>query len=281
MSVPQIKLNDGHSIPQLGFGTWQVKAEDAASFVSSALKIGYRHVDTAQMYKNEKEVGEGIKASGVAREEVYITTKLNNTFHEPDKARKSFDESLKALGVDYVDLFLIHWPLPTLYGGDYVSTWNTLIEFKKSGRARSVGVSNFQIDHLKRLAAETELVPACNQIEAHPFFNNDAVRKYGVEHGIHTEAWSPIGQGKVLQDPQIQELAQKVGKSPAQVALRWHIQRGDIIFPKSSSPERMKENFELFDFELSAEDMATISKLDKGAAGRIGPDPDTFAFLPQ
>ena len=280
MSIPHIKLNDGHGIPQLGFGTWQVKPKDAASFVSSALKIGYRHVDTAQMYKNEKEVGEGVKISGVAREEVFITSKLNNNFHEPDQARKSFDDTLKALGIDYIDLFLIHWPLPTLYGGDFVQTWNTLIEFKKSGRARSVGVSNFQIEHLKRLAAETELVPACNQIEVHPFFNNDAVRAHNREQGIHTEAWSPIGQGKVLKDATIQDIAKKIGKGPAQVALRWHIQRGDIIFPKSSSPERMQENFDIFGFELSAEDLAAISKLDKGASGRIGPDPDTFAMIP-
>ena len=231
------------------------------------------------MYGNEKQVGEGIRASGIPRDEIFVTSKLNNTFHEPDAARKAFDTTLSDLGFDYIDLFLIHWPLPTQYGGDYVSTWNTMIEFAKSGRSKSVGVSNFQVEHLERLAKETELVPAVNQIEVHPYLGNDTVRKYGKDHGIATEAWSPIAQGKVLDDPVITDLAAEVSKSPAQVVLRWHIQRGDIIFPKSVTPKRVQENFELFDFELDGDAVAKIDALDKGEDGRVGPNPDTFDYI--
>ena len=184
------------------------------------------------------------------------------------------------MGTDYVDLFLIHWPLPTLYDGDFVSTWKTLEEFKKDGRARSIGVSNFQVAHLQRLAEETDTVPAVNQIEVHPYFANNEVRAYGKEHGIATEAWSPIAQGKVLDDPVITRIAESTGKSPAQVVLRWHIQRGDIVFPKSVTLQRIKDNFALFDFELGADDFDAISGLDKGEDGRIGPNPDTFDYIP-
>jgi 2,5-diketo-D-gluconate reductase A len=179
-----------------------------------------------------------------------------------------------------VDLFLIHWPLPTLYDGDFVSTWKALEEFHNDGRARSVGVSNFQVEHLERLAAEADTVPAVNQIEGHPYFTNDAVREYGQEHGIFTEAWSPIAQGAVLDDPTITQIAEKVGKTPAQVVLRWHIQRGDIVFPKSVTPSRMRENFELFDFELDSADIEEISALDQGEDGRTGPHPDKFDMVP-
>jgi 2,5-diketo-D-gluconate reductase A len=179
-----------------------------------------------------------------------------------------------------VDLFLIHWPLPTLYDGDFVSTWRTLEEFQRDGRARSIGVSNFQIEHLEQLAAETDTVPAVNQIEVHPYFTNDAVREYGQEHGIATEAWSPIAQGGVLEDSTITQIADNVGKTPAQVVLRWHLERGDIIFPKSVTPSRMQENFELFDFELGSDDMEAITALDRGEDGRTGPNPDTFAYIP-
>lgn len=279
-NVPSIQLNDGNSIPQLGFGVYQVPPDGTPAAVKAALDIGYRHIDTAEMYQNEKGVGQGITDAGVDRADVYITSKLNNGFHEPDDARRAFDGTLKALGTDYVDLFLIHWPLPTLYGGDYVSTWKTLEEFKSDGRAKSIGVSNFQVAHLERLANESDTVPAVNQIEVHPYFTNEEVRAYGLEHGIATEAWSPIAQGLVLDDPAVTAVATSVGRTPAQVVLRWHVQRGDIVFPKSVTPKRVKENFELFDFELSADDMAALSGLDKGEPGRTGPNPDTFDYVP-
>ncbi len=278
--VPNITLNDGNTIPQLGFGVFQIGPEDTAQAVSEALEIGYRHIDTAEMYGNEKEVGEAVRASGLDRGDVFVTSKLNNAFHEPQDAREAFDTTLSELGFDYVDLFLIHWPLPTLYDGDFVSTWKTLEEFHHDGRARSIGVSNFQVEHLRSLAAETDTVPAVNQIEAHPYFTNDAVRGYGQEHGIVTEAWSPIAQGGVLEDPTITQIADKVGKTPAQVVLRWHLGRGDIVFPKSVTPSRMKENFELFDFELESGDIDAITALDQGEDGRTGPHPDTFAKIP-
>jgi 2,5-diketo-D-gluconate reductase A len=279
--VPTIDLNDGHKIPQLGFGVFQIPPEETAEAVSTALEIGYRHIDTAEMYRNERGVGEAVRSSGLAREDVYITSKLNNGFHRPDDARRAFDETLSELGFDYVDLFLIHWPLPTLYDGDFVSTWKTLEEFKQDGRARSIGVSNFQVAHLERLAAETETVPAVNQIELHPYLLNEEVRAYGESHGIATEAWSPIAQGAVLDDPEITAVAEKVGRTTAQVVLRWHIERGSIVFPKSTTPSRIKENFELFDFKLEPEDVARIDALDKGEAGRTGPNPDTFDHVPR
>ena len=279
--VPNINLNDGNAIPQLGFGVFQIEPDETAEAVNEALRVGYRHIDTAEMYGNEREVGEGIRASGLDRADVFITSKLNNSFHDPDDARRAFEETLSEIGYDYVDLFLIHWPLPTLYDGDYVSTWQTMEEFKADGRAKAIGVSNFQVDHLERLAAETDTVPAVNQIEVHPYFANEAVRAYGQEHGIATEAWSPIAQGGVLEDSTITRIADDVGKTPAQVVLRWHIQRGDIVFPKSVTPSRMQENFELFDFELSSTDMEEISDLDQGEDGRTGPHPDTFAHVPR
>ena len=279
-TVPGITLNDGNTIPQLGFGVYQIEVEDTVKAVGEALDIGYRHIDTAEMYGNEKEVGEAVRASGLDRGDIYVTSKLNNSFHEPGEAREAFDTTLSDLGFDYVDLFLIHWPLPTLYDGDFVSTWKVLEEFHSDGRARSIGVSNFQIEHLEKLASETDTVPAVNQIEVHPYLTNDAVRGYGQEHGIATEAWSPIAKGGVLEDPTVVGIADKVGKTPAQVVLRWHIQRGDIVFPKSVTPSRMKENFGLFDFELDPADVGEISALDQGEDGRTGPNPDTFARIP-
>jgi 2,5-diketo-D-gluconate reductase A len=278
--VPALELNDGAHIPQLGFGVFQIPAQDTASAVKAALEAGYRHIDTAEMYGNEREVGQGVRDAGLARTDVFITSKLNNGFHRPDDARRAFDDTLTALGSDYVDLFLIHWPLPTLYDGDFVSTWHVLEEFARDGRARSIGVSNFQPAHLDRLANESRIVPAVNQVEIHPYFTNEEIRAYGREHGIATEAWSPIAQGKVLDDPVVERIANAVNKSPAQVVLRWHIQRGDIVFPKSVSPDRMKSNFELFDFELNGSDMEAISALDKGESGRTGPNPDVFDHIP-
>ncbi|MFZ0091750.1 MAG: aldo/keto reductase [Solirubrobacteraceae bacterium] len=279
-AVPTISLNDGHEIPQLGFGVFQIPPQDTAEAVSQAIEAGYRHIDTAEMYGNERGVADGVRESGVSREKLFITSKLNNSFHRPDDARRAFEQTLSELDSDYVDLFLIHWPLPTLYDGDYVSTWKTLEEFHRDGRARSIGVSNFQVAHLERLAAEAEVTPAVNQIELHPYFLNDAVRRYGEEHGIATEAWSPIAQGAVLDDPVIVQIAERRQRTPAQVVLRWHIQRASIVFPKSTTPERIKENFQLFHFELEPDEIEAISSLDKGEDGRTGPNPDTFDHIP-
>ena len=279
-AVPTIELNDGNRIPQLGFGVFQIAPADTAEVVRQALEIGYRHVDTAQMYGNEKGVGEALRSSGLPREDVFVTSKLNNGFHRPDDARRAFDTTLSELGLDTVDLFLIHWPLPTLYGGDYVSTWRVLEEFARDGRARSVGVSNFQVAHLQRLAAETETTPAVNQIEVHPYLTNEQVREYCREHQIAVEAWSPIAKGSVLGDPVVARIAEALGRSPSQVVLRWHLQRGDIVFPKSASPARMAENFAVFDLELDEPAMTALSGLDRGEAGRTGPNPDTFDYVP-
>jgi 2,5-diketo-D-gluconate reductase A len=279
-AVPSIDLNDGRTIPQLGFGVFQIDPAETVEAVGRALEVGYRHIDTAEMYRNEKGVGEAVRASGLERSDVYVTSKLNNGFHRPDDARRAFEGTLSALGFDYVDLFLIHWPLPTLYDGDFVSTWKVLEEFHDDGRARSIGVSNFQVDHLRRLADETDVVPAVNQIELHPYLLNEDVRAYDEEHGIGTQAWSPIAQGEVLDDPVITGIADRLGRTPAQVVLRWHIQRGNIVFPKSTTPARIEENFELFDFQLEPDDIEKVDALDKGEAGRTGPNPDVFAYVP-
>jgi 2,5-diketo-D-gluconate reductase A len=281
VTVPDLLLNSGHKIPQLGFGVFKIDPAETADAVIEALRVGYRHIDTAQMYRNETEVGEGVRASGLDRSEVYLTSKLNNGFHRPDDARRAFDGTLEALGSDYVDLFLIHWPLPTLYDGDFVSTWLTLEEFYRQGRARSIGVSNFQVSHLRRLVQEGEVVPAVNQIEVHPYLCNEEVRATNAELGIVTEAWSPLAKGRFLKDPTVGAIASRLGRTPAQVTLRWHIQRGDVIFPKSTTPARIRENLQIFDFELEPEDIAAISALDRGEAGRTGPNPDVFARIPR
>ncbi len=283
-TVPDIKLNDGTTIPQLGFGVFQVPPEDTQRVVEQALETGYRHIDTAQMYRNEEGVGRAIAASGIPRDELYITTKLNNGFHAPDDARRAFDESLTRLRLDRVDLFLIHWPLPTLYGGDFESTWQTLGEFSAQwgdGRATSIGVSNFEPEHLRRIIDDSGHVPAVNQVEVHPYFGNEAVRSANAGHDIVTEAWSPIAQGAVLDDPVIGRIAERLARTPAQVTLRWHLQRGDVVFPKSVNPDRMRENFALFDFDLTDDDMAAITALDKGPDGRQGAHPDTMDWIPE
>ncbi len=272
--IPQLMLNNGRKIPQFGFGVFLVRPAETVAAVTTALEAGYRHIDTAQMYGNEAEVGEAIARSGLDRDDLYVTTKLNNDSHRPDDARRAFDGSLKALGLDYVDLFLIHWPLPTRYDGDFVSTWATLEEFYRDGRARSIGVSNFQARHLRRVEQEGEITPAVDQIEVNPYLTQDEVRGVCAEHQVAVEAWSPIGRGRALDDPTIAEIAGRSGKTVAQVILRWHIERGDIVFPKSVRPERIRENIDIFDFELSGEDVEAISALNRNE--RTGPDPDTF-----
>jgi len=272
-AVPTVRLNDGAEIPQFGFGVFQIPAEETVTAVRTALDAGYRHIDTAQMYGNEAEVGRAIAESGVPREEIFVTTKLNNDGHGYDAALGALDESLRKLGFDHVDLFLIHWPRPQ--EGRYVETWTALEKLKADGKARSIGVSNFTVEHLERLAERTGTVPAVNQIELHPQFPQAALRAYHAEHGIATEAWSPIGQGgELLQDGRLRALADEHGRSPAQVVLRWHIQLGNIVFPKSVTPERIRENIDVFDFALSADDMAVLDGLDTGS--RKGPDPDRF-----
>ena len=279
-NVPSITLNDGRAIPQFGFGVFQIEPDQTADEVSKAFDAGYRHIDTAEMYQNEKGVGDAIRSSGLNRGDVFVTSKLSNASHRPDDARTAFDATLAALDSDYVDLFLIHWPLPTRYDGDFVSTWHTLIEFQRDGRARSIGVSNFQVAQLEKLAQETPVVPAVNQIEVHPYFGNEQVRAYGESHGIVTEAWSPLAQGAVLEDDVITGIAAQVGKTAGQVVLRWHIQRGDIVFPKSTTPSRIVENIAVFDFELDDDAMAAITRLDRGEKGRTGPNPDEFDYIP-
>jgi 2,5-diketo-D-gluconate reductase A len=272
-NVPGIELNSGYTIPQLGFGVFQIDQSETAETVGKALEIGYRHIDTAQMYGNEAEVGEAIRTSGIGRDELFVTTKCNNSNHGRLDSQKALDESLEKLGLDYVDLYLIHWPLP---GKDlYVDTWKGFEEAVQDGKVRSIGVSNFQTHHLDRLAEETETVPAVNQIELHPHMQQMALRSYDERRGIATEAWSPIGQGKgVIDEPVIEGIAKKYGKSGAQATLRWHIQLGNIVFPKSVTESRIQENFEIFDFELTDEDMSAIAELEK--AERLGPDPDKF-----
>jgi 2,5-diketo-D-gluconate reductase A len=269
-SIPSLPLNNGVQIPQLGFGVFQVPPEQTREVVTTALEVGYRHIDTAQMYRNERGVGEALAASGLARDEYFVTSKLNNAFHAHDDALAAFDLTLEELQLEHVDLFLIHWPLPAV--DRYVEAWGALEEIYRSGRARAIGVSNFEPHHLRRLMDETTVVPAVNQIEVHPWLGNEDVRAVDAEHGIVTEAWSPLGRGQVLEDPTIVRIAENLGKTPAQVVLRWHIERGDVIFPKSATPARIEENFRLFDFELSQADMADITALDRGE--RIGSHPD-------
>ena len=275
-NAPTITLNNGVEIPQLGFGVFQIPPDLTKDATAEALRVGYRHIDTAQMYRNESGVGQAVRESGLPRGEVFVTSKLSNRFHDPNQAMAAFDRSLKALDIGYLDLFLIHWPLATI--SDFVPTWRALEQMLTSGRVKAIGVSNFQVAHLERLAAETDTVPAVNQIEVHPYLTNETVRGYGAAHGIVTEAWSPIAQGKVLDDPVIVRVAEAVGRTPARVTLRWHLQRGDIVFPKSVTPARMRENFDLFDFELDERQMAEITGLNRDE--RTGGNPDTMTWIP-
>jgi 2,5-diketo-D-gluconate reductase A len=269
-------LNNGVEIPQLGFGVFQIKPDDTTEAVTEALRIGYRHIDTAQMYQNEKQVGQAIARSELDPSEIFVTSKLNNNRQSFDDALRAFDQSLADLGLERLDLFLIHWPLPTVR--DYTEAWRALERVYSEGRARAIGVSNFQPHHLRKLRADTEVPPAVNQIELHPYLVQDELRAFNAEHEIATEAWSPIAQGLVLDDPAIVELADRHGRTPAQVVLRWHIQLGNIVFPKSANPKRMQENFEIFDFELSDTDLGMISGLNRNE--RTGPDPDVFDHVP-
>jgi len=269
-AVPTIQLNNGVEIPQLGFGVFKVPPEQTEDVTGTALEVGYRHVDTAQMYGNEAGVGRAVRAAGLARDEVFVTSKLDNPNHAHDDALRSFDGTLAELGFDHVDLFLIHWPLPEV--GDFVQTWHAMEEIYRSGRARAIGVSNFQPHHLRRLLAAAEVVPAVNQVEVHPYLAQDEVRAFNAEHGIVTEAWAPIARGRVLDDPVITTIAKRLERTPAQVTLRWAVQRGDVVFPKSVTRSRVEENFRLFDFELTDDDMAEITALDRHE--RTGPDPD-------
>jgi 2,5-diketo-D-gluconate reductase A len=271
--VPNIRLNNGVSIPQLGFGVFQIEPERTADAVRIAFEAGYRHIDTAQGYGNEEGVGQAVRESGLRRGDVFVTTKLANGRHGYDEAITALDESLERMGLDHVDLYLIHWPRPAT--DRYVETWRAFEKVASDGKARAIGVSNFQIPHLQRLAAETDTVPAVNQIELHPYLVQAELRDYHRRHGIATEAWSPLAKGgELLQDPVIVGLSEKYGKTPAQVVLRWHLQLGNITIPKSVTPERVRENIDVFDFELADDDVSAIEEM--GRFLRTGPDPDLF-----
>jgi 2,5-diketo-D-gluconate reductase A len=271
MTSPAIPLSDGTQIPQLGFGVWQIPREDTAAAVTKALEVGYRHIDGAAAYENEREVGEAVRACD---DHVYVTTKCFNGDHGREEAKRAFDASFARLGLDHVDLYLIHWPVPSK--DRYVETWEAFVELRESDRLRSIGVSNFQVTHLDRIIDATGVTPVINQIELHPYLQQPELRAAHAERGIVTEAWSPLAQGKVLSDPVLQEIAQRHGRTTGQVVLRWHLQLGNVVFPKSATPARIEENFDVFGFELSDDDMRAIAELDRGE--RIGPDPDTFAY---
>jgi 2,5-diketo-D-gluconate reductase A len=269
---PIITLNNGVSIPQLGFGVWRVSNEACIPAVAKALEVGYRHIDTAALYRNEKGVGLAIRASGVPREDIFVTTKVWPSSYGREAALASFEASRERLDLEYVDLFLLHWPAP---GRDlYVETWQALERLAADGRVRAIGVSNFADQHLRRLVAESDSVPALNQVELHPTFTQAPLRETHRELGIATEAWSPLGQAEDLRHPAIGAIAERVGRSPAQVAIRWHLQIGNVVIPKSTTPSRIEENVNVFDFELTDDDVAAIEALDAG--NRLGPDPDRF-----
>jgi 2,5-diketo-D-gluconate reductase A len=270
--VPSLTLHDGVEIPQLGFGVFQVPPEDTQRVVEEALAAGYRHIDTAAAYRNEKGVGAGIAASGIPREEVFVTTKLWNEQQGFDSTLATFEKSLGRLGMEYVDLYLIHWPVPT--EDRFVETWKAFERIREQGGARTIGVSNFRIEDLERLERETDTLPTVNQVELHPRFQQRELRAWHEEHGIATEAWSPLGQGALLGEPPVVETAERHGRTPAQVIIRWHLQLGNVVIPKSVTPERIRENIAVFDFELGDEEMASIEAIDTG--GRFGPDPATF-----
>jgi 2,5-diketo-D-gluconate reductase A len=271
--VPNITLNNGVEIPQLGFGVFQIEPGETVESVRTALDVGYRLIDTAQGYRNEEGVGDAVAGSGVPADDIFVTTKLTNSEHGRDKTLRAFDGSMRKLRLEVLDLFLIHWPQPKL--DLYVETWKTFEELRRDGRIRSIGVSNFTIDHLQRLLDETGVVPAVNQVELHPRFPQEELRAFHAQHGILTEAWAPLGQGKgLLDEPVLAELGRSKNKTPAQVVLRWHLQLGNVVIPKSVTPSRIRENFDVFDFELDDAEMAQIGGLATGE--RLGPDPEDF-----
>lgn len=274
---PYIKLSDGNSIPQLGLGVWQVEPEITARVVADGIKAGYRSIDTAEGYRNEEGVGAAIRSCGVPRSELFITSKLRNGGHARDLALRSFDESMQKLGLDQLDLFLIHWPVPSQ--GKYVEAWKTLVELQQQGRIRSIGVSNFNQDHLERIIGETGVKPVVNQIELHPRFQQRDKRDYHARNDIRIESWSPLGSGRMLDDETVGAIAVAHGKSIAQVVIRWHLQQGLIVIPKSVHADRIAQNFDVFDFELTPDEMQTMAGLDRGSSGRIGADPATASFL--
>ncbi|MFC7242453.1 aldo/keto reductase [Catellatospora aurea] len=276
MTVPDVTLNNGVLMPQLGFGVWQVDDDAAEHAVTTALRAGYRSIDTAMIYGNEQGVGRALSAAGVPREQLFVTTKLWNTDHEYDKALRAFDASLDRLGLDYLDLYLMHWPVPSQ--DRYTEAWRAMEKLYADKRVRAIGVSNFTVQTMSRLLDEFDVVPAVNQIELHPHFPQEELRKLHAVHDIATEAWSPLGQGKgLLDDPVLARIAAKHGRTPAQVVLRWHLQLGNVVIPKSVTPSRIAENIDVFGFALDDEDMAAIAGLDNG--GRIGPDPAVFAWM--
>ncbi|WP_165216618.1 aldo/keto reductase [Schaalia sp. ZJ1691] len=274
-SIPTLQLPTGTPIPQFGFGTYKV-TEGVYEAVSHALSVGYRHIDTAQMYGNEAEVGRAIADSRIPRQDLFITSKLNNGNHEPSDARSSFDRTLADLRTDYVDLFLIHWPMPLRYNGDVALPWPVLEEFYDQGRARAIGLSNYEPEHIDAVLDIARITPHVLQIEAHPFFANNQTRHYARHLGMVTEAWSPLARGRAASDPTLSEIGNAYGVSAAQVALRWAIQRGDVVFPKSVTPSRQERNLDVFSFELSAADIARIDALDEGEEGRTGSHPRTL-----
>ncbi|HET8582401.1 MAG TPA: aldo/keto reductase [Jatrophihabitans sp.] len=271
--VPTVRLNTGAAMPQLGFGVFQVPPQDVERVVTVALEAGYRSLDTAAMYRNEEGVGRAIAASGIPRDELFVTTKLNNPEHKSGEVERAFDESLRKLGLDHLDLYLIHWPLPA--ADRYVEVWRALGKLRQDGRLRSAGVSNFQPAHLRRVVDETGEVPSVDQVELHPYLTQDELRRVDAEFGIATEAWSPLGKGgELLRDQTIVGTAEKYGVTPAQVVIRWHLQVGNVVIPKSVTPERIRSNFDVFGFELADDDVAAIDALNRDQ--RLGPDPDTF-----
>lgn len=276
--IPHVTLNNNISMPQIGLGVYLMPSDQTAENVSHALESGYRLIDTAAAYGNEEGVGQGIKQSGLPREEIFVTTKLWNSEHQYDKALKAFETSLQKLGLEYIDLYLIHWPLPM--EDQYLDAWKALEKIYKDGRAKAIGVSNFKQNHIDRLLQESEIVPAVLQIEIHPTFNQPELRQYASEHNIQVESWYPLGGqksvGELLKLPLIVNMAQKYHKTPAQIVLRWHIELGLVTIPKSSHPARVKENIDIFDFQLTQDEVQAISALDTGV--RLGSDPDTADF---